>query len=73
MAFKDRDMISKDDHELNYVLKKYKKRQTKFNRSTLLDILSSFRSDETYKPHFRADFYKYISDKNSFSSMEVKK
>ncbi|HIP69411.1 MAG TPA: 30S ribosomal protein S6 [Chromatiales bacterium] len=66
----DAEMISKQPHELNYVLKKYGKRQTAGNRDKFEALLDEFRADEDYKPHLREDFYRYIEDKNAFEVME---
>ncbi len=66
----DAEMISKQPHELNYVLKKYGKRQTAANREKFEALLDEFRADEDYKPHLREDFYRYIEDKNAFDAME---
>lgn len=66
----DAEMISKQPHELNYVLKKYGKRQTVPNREKFEALLDTFRADEDYKPHLREDFYRYIEDKNAFDAMD---
>lgn len=66
----DAEMISKQPHELNYVLKKYGKRQTTGNRDKFEALLDEFRADEDYKPHLREDFYRYIEDKNAFDGMD---
>lgn len=66
----DAEMISKQPHELNYVLKKYGKRQTTGNRDKFEALLDEFRGDEDYKPHLREDFYRYIEDKNAFDAMD---
>jgi len=67
---KDSDYISQATHELNYVLKKYEKRQTKGNRSLLQRFLSEYREDETYKPHNRRGFYRYVEETQCFEKME---
>lgn len=66
----DAEMISKQPHELNYVLKKYNKRQTADNREKFVNLLDEFRADDGYKPHLREDFYRYIEDKNAFDVMD---
>ena len=66
----DAEMISKQPHELNYVLKKYNKRQTADNREKFVNLLDEFRADDGYKPHLREDFYRYIEDKNAFDAMD---
>ncbi len=69
--FKDSEMISKQTHELNYVLKKYGKKQSEKNREKMIDLLNGFVKFEEYKPHMRKEFYQYIEDKNAFDSMEA--
>jgi|GEM_PF-55779 len=59
----DRDLVSNEDHELNYLLQKWEKKQTKENREILSNCLKEFKSNEDYKPHNRENFYKYIDDK----------
>jgi small subunit ribosomal protein S6 len=66
----DAEVISTEDHELNYVLKKYNKRQTAGNRAKFVELLDTFKADSEYAPHLREQFYKYIEDKNAFDAME---
>jgi small subunit ribosomal protein S6 len=66
----DAEIISTEDHELNYVLKKYGKRQTAANREKFVILLDEFKADAGYGPHLREQFYKYIEDKNAFDIME---
>ncbi|HOJ49725.1 MAG TPA: hypothetical protein PKW55_02835 [Spirochaetota bacterium] len=66
----DKDLVSKEEHELNYVLKKYNKRQTKENREKLVESLDNFNKDSNYKPHNRENFYKYIEEKGILSTLE---
>lgn len=70
MTFKDSEFIAKDEHELNYVLKKYGYRQTKDNRDKFEDLLDQFRKDSAYAPHKRDDFYRYMDATNCFDCME---
>ncbi len=70
---KDRDMISKEDHELNYVLSKWNKRQTKGNREILAKALTDFKKDAKFKPHNRENFYKYCTSKKVKGKLESKK
>ncbi len=69
--FKDSDMISKQEHELNYVLRKYGKKQSKANREKMIELLDGFVAFDEYKPHMRKEFYQYIEDKKAFDCMEV--
>ena len=71
MTFKDADYIAKDEHELNYVLKKYGKRQTQENRAKFEEMLDAFRDDAAYEPHKRADFYRYIDATSCCDALEA--
>jgi hypothetical protein len=66
----DRDQISKQDHELDYVLKKYGKRQTQDNRKKISDALDTFRKDDSYETYLRADFYNYVEKNDALSDLE---
>ena len=66
----DAEIISTEDHELNYVLKKYGKRSTAANRKKFVTLLDEFKADADYAPHLRVEFYKYLEDKNAFDIME---
>ncbi len=66
----DAEIISTEDHELNYVLKKYGKRQTAANRKKFVTLLDEFKADAGYEPHLREQFYQYIEDKKAFDIME---
>ena len=67
----DRDLVSSEDHELNYLLQKWEKKQSKENREKLAGELKKFKSDDEYKPHNRENFYKYVEDKNIKDILEV--
>ncbi len=66
----DRDQISKQEHELNHVLKKYGKRQTQDNRDKLSDKLDIFLKDDSYTTYFRNDFYDYVDKHDALNSLE---
>ncbi len=66
----DAEVISTEDHELNYVLKKYGKRQTAANRKKFVTLLDECKADADYAPHLREQFYRYIEDKKAFDIME---
>jgi hypothetical protein len=66
----DRDRISKQDHELNYVLKKYGKRQTEDNRGKLSDALDLFLKDDSYETYLRDDFYNYVDKVDALKDLE---
>lgn len=58
---KDSEMISKEEHELNYLLKKWGKRQSIENRQKLTKKLDEFNDDPNYRTSNREDFYRYIN------------
>ncbi|MCK5686599.1 hypothetical protein KAJ27_20855 [bacterium] len=65
----DEQLISKEDHELNYVLKKWDKRQTQENRDYLskkLDEFNALGKKFGYRKNFREDFYKYMDPMSAF-------
>ncbi len=66
----DADLISTEAHELNYVLKKYNKRQTASNRDKFIALLDVFKADEAYQPHWRTEFYQFVEDKNAFDELD---
>ena len=58
---KDSDMISKEEHELNYLLKKWEKKQSIANRNKLIKKLDEFNADPNYRNSNREDFYRYVN------------
>ena len=58
----DSDQISGEKHELNYVLKKYGKKQSSKNHDLLTAKVKDFKGDTGYQPHNRDSFYKYVDD-----------
>jgi hypothetical protein len=67
----DRDLISKQVHELNYLLHKWGKRQTKANRAALIDALDAFGA-EVGEPveHERQAFYAYAERTQLAATLE---
>ena len=57
----DSELISKEEHELNYLLKKWNKIQSNSNRKKLSTKLDEFNADSNYRTHNREDFYRYIA------------
>ena len=57
----DAELISKEEHELNYLLKKWDKRQSQSNRDKLVNKIDQFNSDPNYRNHNREDFYIYVN------------
>jgi len=66
----DRDFVSTEEHELNYILKKYEKRQSKENREKIVNALKDFKNNPEYKPHNRERFYSYLEEKEILSNLE---
>ena len=58
---KDSDTISKETHELNYLLKKWNKRQSQGNRDKLVAKIDEFNANKNYRSHNREDFYAYVN------------
>lgn len=73
MAFLDKDFISKEKHELDYVLRKWDKRTTQENRDILIKALDSFNADPTLEPHTRPLFYKFAEDTGLLATLASKK
>ncbi|MBN2443489.1 MAG: OmpA family protein [Spirochaetales bacterium] len=66
----DKNLISSETHEINYVLKKWEKKQNKKNRQIVRETLEKFRDDITYKPHNRENFYRYVEDHDILALLE---
>jgi outer membrane protein OmpA-like peptidoglycan-associated protein len=72
MAFKDGDFISKERHELDYVLRTWNRRATQANRDTLIRALDSFNGDPSLAPHKREQFYAYADSTGLKAKLEAK-
>ncbi len=57
----DAELISKEEHELNYLLKKWDKKQSIANREKLTRKIDEFNADPNYRAHNREDFYAYVN------------
>lgn len=57
----DADLISKEEHELNYLLKKWNKKQSIANRKQLIGKIDEFNGNQNYRTSNREDFYKYVN------------
>jgi hypothetical protein len=64
----DSELISKEEHELNYLLKKWEKKQSIENRSKLVKKLDEFNADPNYRASHREDFYMYVNFIDSLES-----
>ncbi len=70
MAFNDSAYISKEKHELDYVLRKWQKRTTAANRALLAKALDDFKTDADYEPHDREKFYAYAEERRVKDNLE---
>lgn len=55
----DHNLVSQEDHELNYILRRYGFEQSKKNRERLSNMLKNFKKytlEEKNRPHF----YEYL-------------
>ena len=66
----DRDLVSKEEHELNYLLTKWEKKQSIANRDILANVIDDFKADDSYSPHNREVFYQYVDDNDVISKFE---
>ena len=57
----DADLISKEEHELNYLLKKWGKKQSIANRENLIRKIDEFNANKNYRNSNREDFYNYVN------------
>ena len=57
----DAEMISKEEHELNYLLKKWNKKQSIPNREKLVQKIDEFNANPNFKTHNREEFYIYLN------------
>lgn len=61
MSYSDHDFINfGEDHELNYILKQFDKRQTESNRNTLIDIGKDCKKDLNKTRVGHGEFYPYV-------------
>jgi outer membrane protein OmpA-like peptidoglycan-associated protein len=58
----DRNQISLEPHELDYVLQKWSKAASIGNRSILAGELRKFKADPAWAPHNRISFYRYADE-----------
>ena len=68
----DDKKISKEQHELDYILRKFKKRQTKENRKILKKGIKKYKKDQRYNKHTKDKFYDYFK-KNIGKDLERRK
>ncbi len=61
----DRKLIAcMQEHEMKTVLKHFKKSATEANVEAIQKACKAFKATESYRPHNRDNFYKYVADKN---------
>ena len=56
----DYKKVSKELHELNYILSKFGYRETKSNRDIMELIIDDFKGISSYSPHYHDDLYTYL-------------
>lgn len=67
----DKNLVAcEEDHEMKTVLKHFKKRETNANVERLRGHCKSHKKDDSYKPHNRDSFYRYINEKNVLAGLE---
>ena len=66
----EKNLISKQDHELETILKHYDKRTTTSNKNQLKKIIDEFKNDDNYYPHNRENFYLYLTVTNYIDIFE---
>jgi len=66
----DRDYISKEKHELDYVLRKWEKRTTQANRDLLSSALDQFAGDPANEPFTRDIFYSFAEKTGLIPKLE---
>lgn len=73
MATSDYSQLSKQPHELNYLLRKLNKRETEKNRATLCKWEIDFKAGmggQNTKSYTKDEFYFYISAHKNCSVLE---
>jgi outer membrane protein OmpA-like peptidoglycan-associated protein len=68
----DRNLISHEKHELDYLLKKWEKAADKDNREILSGQLKKFKADKDWAPHNRERFYEYVEEEHVLSLLKDK-
>lgn len=72
--YSDWDQISKEDHEVKYLLEKYEKRQTKENIAIMENLIDGFKAEMKAqgKTPYRKYFYEWIENQDDFKKLEKK-
>jgi outer membrane protein OmpA-like peptidoglycan-associated protein len=60
----DKNLISNEKHELDYLLNKWEKSASKRNREILAGQLKKFKADKDWAPHNRKSFYEYVKEED---------
>jgi len=68
----DRNLVSHEKHELDYLLNKWDKAANKNNREILTGQLKKFKADKDWAPHNRERFYEYVKEEDILSLLEDK-
>lgn len=70
MDFEEKDFISKEKHELDYLLDKWGKRASDENRDMLIEALDRFRAEASFSPHKREQFYAFAEEVSLLERLE---
>lgn len=65
--------LSQQDHELNYILAKFGKRETEENREILKQIESNFKAlhgGESTKQYTKEEFYDFLQQEENINLLE---
>jgi hypothetical protein len=70
MDFEEKDFVSKEKHELDYLLGKWGKRASDENRDMLIEALDRFRAEAGFSPHKREQFYAFAEEVGLLERLE---
>lgn len=70
MDFEEKDFVSKEKHELDYLLGKWGKRASDENRDMLIEALDRFRAEAGFSPHKREQFYAFVEEVDLLERLE---
>jgi hypothetical protein len=70
MDFEEKDFVSKEKHELDYLLGKWGKRASDENRDMLIEALDRFRAEAGFSPHKREQFYAFVEEVGLLERLE---
>ncbi len=62
----DKNLISTERHEMNYILEKYNKHESKMNREILSGLIKEFKNHRLT----RQEFYTWMTDNNKIEELK---